>query len=120
MVSATAAFLFPVARATSCTIGQGGDSHLPGTKDEDAGGEEGHDGGRQDEQLPLVEVGGLLQLLHDGVVESEANKEADPHGEEEARPDHIHDQVYSKVAHFDFDFDYAGLKASIRCCLRVL
>ena len=44
---------------------QSGDSHLPGAEDEEAGGEEGHEGGRQDDQLPLVKVGGLLQLLHD-------------------------------------------------------
>ena len=78
---------------------QGGESHLPGAEGEDPGGEDGNDGGRQDEQLPLVEVGGLLQLLHYGGIEGEADKQADPHDEEEACSDHVYNQVYGEVAH---------------------
>ena len=41
----------------------------------------------------------LLKLLHDGLVEHEADDECDAHDQEEDGADDVHHQVHSEVTH---------------------
>ena len=55
----------------------------------------------EDEELPVVEVGGLLDLLHHGEVECEAHQQEDPHHKEEDCCSKVEELDHTKVSHFD-------------------
>ena len=47
----------------------------------------------------MFKLSNLLKLLHDGLVEHEADDEGDAHDEEEDGADDVHHQVHREVAH---------------------
>ena len=47
----------------------------------------------------MFKLSNLLKLLHDGLVEHEADDEGDAHDQEEDGADDVHHQVDREVAH---------------------
>ena len=76
-----------------------GGPHLPEAKAEDGSSEEGHDAKAEDEELVVVEVGGLLELVHNPEAEDEAHDEEDAKDEEDNGSDDVDDLVKGEVLH---------------------
>ena len=73
--------------------------HLPEAKAEDDRGKESQDAGGKDEIFVLLEVGGLLELVHNPEAETEAHDENDPEAEEDDSTEDIDNLVEGEVPH---------------------